>query len=77
MGAFEPVIRGVAEQARQAGELLDDIVNEATICVRNTDRLTSQTASAPAAILFPRCLFQSGMTVLFQNILQGREQPVK
>lgn len=33
MRAFEPVVAGVAEQARQPGELLDDFMNEAAAAV--------------------------------------------
>jgi hypothetical protein len=41
MRAFEPVVGGVAEQARQAGELLDQFMDEAAIRVRVAQRLVS------------------------------------
>src|SRR6478735_1347302 len=41
MRAFEPVIGRVAKQPRQAGELLDDVVNEAAIGVRGAERLAA------------------------------------
>ncbi len=41
MGALKPFVGAVTEQARQVGELFDDVVNEAAVGVRSAQRLAS------------------------------------
>src|ERR1700760_2409937 len=51
MRALQPVVRRVAEQPRQVGVLLDDLMNETGLGVRGANRLPAPPSVHPVASL--------------------------